>query len=37
MTLKKDHIEAYLDDELIVEFEDKSEDSGKIGLGGKGI
>jgi hypothetical protein len=26
-----------LDDELIVEFEDKSEDSGKIGLGGKGI
>jgi hypothetical protein len=37
MTLEKDHIEAYLDNELIVEFDDSSEDSGKISLGGKCI
>ncbi len=37
MTLEKGHIEAYLDNELIAEFDDKSEDSGKIGLGAKCI
>jgi hypothetical protein len=37
MTLEKEHIEAYLDNELIADFDDKSEDSGKIGLGAKCI
>jgi len=37
MTLQKNHIEAYLDNELIAEWDDKSEDSGKIALVGYGI
>ena len=36
MVLEKERIEAYLDDELIVEFDDKSETSGKIALAGYG-
>ena len=34
MTLAKDHIEAYLDNKLIAEWDDKSLASGKVGLRG---
>lgn len=37
MTLAEGHIEAYLNNELIAEWDDKSEDSGKVGLHAKGI
>jgi hypothetical protein len=32
MVLKKDHIEAYLDDKLIMQFDDQAESSGKVDL-----
>jgi len=32
MVLKKDHIEAYLDDKLIIQFDDQAESSGKVDL-----
>jgi len=37
MTLAKDHIEAYLDNELIAEWDNKLVDSGKVGLRGTDI